>query len=147
MKKPSSMVIALVVLFVTASLVHGQPECTEYPQKIIKQKYESFTTLKITGFSLLGIAGAAAVAGVVMMSTSKWNDNSTGTSVGMSTQDPQGGAGLIMVAVAVPVGVLGTVLGFIGKSKSLQYKSCLEDFSFDYRYYRGRSSLNVSLAF
>lgn len=87
--------------------------------------------MQVAGFTLLGIGVAGVVTGIVLASSADWETHSTGTGVTTTTRDPQGGAGIIVLAAGIPFTVAGIVLGAIGTSKRNEYKRRLEFSGFD----------------
>jgi hypothetical protein len=87
------------------------------------------------------------VGGIVLMSTAEWDSYSTGTSSGIRTEDPQGGAGLVMLVVGIPMSATGTVLGVVGSKKTREYRRCLQVVAVNARADRHRYGLAVTCVF
>lgn len=115
--------ISLLLFFLLFSFANADDE---YTVEEIKGKITSYTKMKITGFTLLGIGGAALVTGIILAANADWVTRSTPTGVQKTTDDPQGGVGIIMLAAGIPMAIVGTVLGTIGASKTHEYKQRLE---------------------
>jgi hypothetical protein len=120
----------VIVLLAFAISSYGQKvDADGYTLEDVKAKVTKFQGLKVTGFTMLGLGGALIGTGIVLMSSAEWESYSTPTSTGMSTSDPQGGAGIIMLAVGIPFTVVGIVLSAVGAKKHREYKDRLNFFA------------------
>ena len=115
--------ISLLLIFLLFPLANADDE---YTVGEIQRKIMTYTKMKVTGFTLLGIGGAALAGGIILAVNAEWETQSTPTGVQKTTSDPQGAAGIILLAAGIPMTVAGTVLGAIGASKTHEYKRRLE---------------------
>lgn len=115
--------ISLLLCFLLFSFANADDE---YTIGEIKGKIASYTKMKITGFTLLGIGGTTLVTGIILAANADWETRQTPTGVQKTTDDPKGGAGIIMLAAGIPMTIVGTILGAIGTNKTHEYKQRLE---------------------
>jgi hypothetical protein len=116
------MMIGLLTLLVAFAAFAQERDEDGYSIDDLKAKAAKYRGVQTGGFVLLGLGGVSLISGIALMSTAHWDSYSTGTGVGATTRDSQGGAGIIMTAIGVPFTVAGIVLAAIGTSKYREYK-------------------------
>jgi hypothetical protein len=125
-KELSAMQKTVVIGLVIACLIgtpHAQVRDAEgYTLEDVKAKSASFRRMQITGLSLLGLGVGGVAGGIALMASAEWESHSSPGGVSVSTEDPQGGAGLALMAMGIPMTVAGTVLSAIGGRKYVEYK-------------------------
>ncbi len=120
----------LLLVFLTVSVSFCQMKDEDgYTKEDVQGKIEKFKNLRTTGFAMLGIGAATIGTGIALISTADWESHSTPTGVSTTTDDPNGGAGIICLAVGIPVTVAGIVLSSIGNRKYREYKYRINFFS------------------
>lgn len=115
---------------------------------LYESKITSYTKMKKTG-SGLGIAGGAlSIVGVGLVSSAEWETttNSYGNST-TTTADAEGVAGVIMLAVGIPMMVTGIVLNRIGNRKVRSYQEKLDRISFNMDYTPNRKGFALVYKF
>ena len=126
-----SKIASGIILLVCVFCSYGQLRDEDgYTVEDVKAKVIKYQNLKITGLTLLGLGVTSTVVGISLMSSAHWESYSTPTGTSMTTQDSQGGAGIIMLALGIPVTITGTILATIGTRKHREYKSRLNVFSY-----------------
>lgn len=125
-----NIAVGLLLLMLAVPVLSQQQRDEDgYTLDELKGKTAKFQRVQITGFVLLGLGAVSAVSGIAMMSTAHWDTYSTETGTTTSTSDPQGGAGMIMTVVGVPLIIAGTVLAIIGTHKHHDYQQRVHMFS------------------
>jgi hypothetical protein len=126
-----SKAVSGILLLICIFCSYGQERDEDgYTVEDLKAKVIKFQHLKITGFTLLGLGVTSSIIGISLMSSADWESYSTATGAGMTTQDPQGGTGIIMLGLGIPITIAGTVLATIGTRKHREYVSRLNVYSF-----------------
>ena len=101
----------------------------DYKEALYQRKVESYTKMKKTGI-VMGVSGSGMILlGSIMASAADWEQYSTSTSSGATTNDPVGIAGVFLIVVGVPLAVTGIVLGAVGSKKQKYYSGMLENLS------------------
>ena len=126
---------AIMVLLVLTSFSFSQRVDEDgYTKQDVQKKVQSFSGLRTAGFVMLGTGATSIITGIILASTADWHSYSTPGSAGMTTEDPAGGAGLLLTGLGIPVTVAGIVLSAIGSKKLREYKRRLHFFAnYDYR--------------
>jgi len=112
------------------------PISEDNPKEFYQWKIYKYTKMKNTG-TVFGIGGAAlTIVGIILASNADWTevDNNTNNSVGYSknynTSNASGFAGVLMIAVGVPISITGITLGTIGSRNVKKYREKLNNISF-----------------
>lgn len=121
-------VILLSLLFFCIATV-GQAQ--EINVDLYQEKAERYKGMKRTGFTLAGIGGVSSIIGIAMMSSADWNQESNGHQTNYTTEDGSGVGGLLLTAIGIPITVTGFILGGIGSKKEKEYRSKLNNLSFN----------------
>lgn len=120
----------LLIVFLTVSVSFCQMKDQDgYTKEDVQGKIEKFRNIRTAGFVMLGMGVTAIGTGIALASTADWESHSTPTGVSTTTNDPSGGAGIICIAVGIPVTVAGIVLSSIGSKKYREYKYRINFFS------------------
>jgi hypothetical protein len=113
-KKRCGLVAAIVLCLFTFARCQEEKSCfEEYSPQELKSKYNSYVAMQVTGFTLLGLGIATSLVGIWQVSSN------TSQAYG---SDAVGDA---MMAIGIPIGIVGTVLGTIGTKKASEFKRCL----------------------
>lgn len=140
------VIVGFLLLVIAFASFAQERDQDGYTIEDLKAKAAKYKGLQTAGFVLLGLGGVSLISGIALMSTAHWESYSTGTSTGMTTQDAQGGAGIIMLALGVPMTVAGIVLTAIGTSKYREYRERANISSW-YDPVKKKASVSVSFYF
>ncbi|HMA65178.1 MAG: hypothetical protein ACM31E_04900 [Fibrobacterota bacterium] len=123
-------VVSILALLIFTAFSFGEIVDEDgYTKDIVEAKVQKFKNLRTTGFVMLGSGGTLLISGIICISSAEWESYSTYGGGGVTTNDPVGGAGIIMTAVGVPLTVAGIVLSSIGRKKYREYSTRLQMFS------------------
>ncbi|NLD91771.1 MAG: hypothetical protein GX639_03790 [Fibrobacter sp.] len=123
-------IVGILVLLMFTAFSFGEIVDEDgYTKDVVRQKVQKFKNMRTTGLVMLGSGGVLLVSGIAYISSADWESYSTYGRSGFTTDDPAGGAGIIMTAVGVPLTVAGIVLASIGSKKYKEYTSRLRMFS------------------
>lgn len=122
------IILILLTLFISFS------SFAQYNQKaLFEQKVEHYSKMKHNGITMGAIGSAATAVGVIFLSTTDWEKETTPTGTNYHTDDASGGVGIVLVAVGVPLAITGIILGAIGNKKEKEYKAKLDKLSFKFK--------------
>jgi hypothetical protein len=115
----------VLAVFVSAAVCQYQDE-EGYSRDEIQGKVLKFKSMRTTGFVLGGIGAVALATGIILASNAQWESQSSSTGTEITTQDANGGAGLICIVIGAPMTIAGLVVGLIGNGKYKEYKYRLD---------------------
>jgi hypothetical protein len=96
-------------------------------EELYQHKIETYTSLKKTGITFIGIGGGTTLLGTILLSTAEWETETSPTGqTSTSTSDGSGVFGAVLILVGVPSLITGTVLAIVGNSKTNEYKEKLD---------------------
>lgn len=116
----------------SSELVRTEPEsiATIYDNETLYQrKVISYTKMKKAGITLLVTGGASVLVGSIMTASADWESYSSSNSAGVTTNDPLGGAGMLVLGIGIPVTVVGIIFTAIGAKKVKYYGGKLDNLS------------------
>jgi branched-subunit amino acid permease len=109
------------LLLLSAPLLAEVRDTEGYTLADINAKTTKFGHMGTAGFVMLGFGLAALGGAIPLMATADWETQSTGPGVSATTSDANGGVGIVLLALSIPLTVVGTVLGTIGSHKHHEY--------------------------
>ena len=89
------------------------PSGGSYTQNEAEQNALRYGKMKKKGLGMLIGGGAATLFGILMVTSADWETSTTATSVNKSTQDPQGGLGILLLVPGIPLTISGLVVNSI----------------------------------
>lgn len=76
-----------------------------------------YARMKQNGYILLGVGLGSLGGGIALMSTGKWDETRTGTSVNYQAKDGKAGIGLVLTLAGLPITIVGAILASRGTKR------------------------------
>ncbi|UII28038.1 hypothetical protein LVD15_06325 [Fulvivirga maritima] len=138
--------LALLLVLVTVEFTKAQ---FDESQLTNLRKVEKYGRLKRTGTAMAVGGGVMTAAGIVLISQADWEDTSGYGSNNntVTTDDPEGVAGILFTVIGVPLTVTGVVLAIVGHKKEKEYERRLDRVSAGYFRKNGATGITLTYRF